>query len=189
MSGLIIGFVAGLVLMAFITFLVGRRARSRHVEEIQRYDDSIVDLRQERAEDKETNRRLRHELAARSPDRLIETAATAELDRDNALSERDQALDQLQLVQHDLTVATNRLADREAKLRQYREALHEIRVSLEAQDRTRTVEQAELIGSRTDDVPADLSEGLQADVPADVPSDVPADVMAQVESAEVTSGD
>lgn len=134
-TGLIAGLVAGFLLMALIMFLLNRRTKVRHASEIERYDASIVDLRQERAEDKETNRRLRHELVAQSPDRLVETARAAELERDSAVSERDQALEQLQLVQGDLSQANGRIADRENKLRQYREALKEIRVALEAQDR------------------------------------------------------
>lgn len=154
--GGILGFVAAIVLMSAVLFLITRRLQLRHREETRRYDESIVDLRQERAEDKETNRRLRHELVSLSPDRLIETASTAEFERDHAISERDQALEQLQLVQTDLGSASRRLADREAKLRQYREALKEIRMSLEAQDRGRTIAAAGgLIHTDTDEVPAE----------------------------------
>lgn len=159
--GLIIGFAAGLIVMGLVTFLYSRRLAVRHHDELQRYDESIVDLRQERAEDKETNRRLRHELVSRSPDRLVETATSAELERDSALSERDQALEQLHLVQGDLSVATGRLADRENKLRQYREALKEIRMSLEAQDRVRSVQAADgLIDTDTGEVPASALDGV-----------------------------
>lgn len=133
--GLIAGFAVAVVLMALFMFLSSRRLKDSHAAEIARYDESIVDLRQERAEDKETNRRLRHELAAQSPDRLVETTRSAELERDSAVSERDQALEQLNLVQGDLSQANGRIADREAKLRQYREALREIREALESQGR------------------------------------------------------
>lgn len=155
-TGLIVGFVAAVVLMCFVLFLITRRLRAQQGLEVERFEESIVDLRQERAEDKETNRRLRHELVSQSPGRLVETATTAEFDRDNAISERDQALDQLQLVQQDLASANRRLADRENKLRQYREALKEIRISLEAQDRVREVAGADnLIDTDTDEVPAE----------------------------------
>lgn len=155
--GVILGAVAAIVFMSVALFLVMRRLQMRHGLETQRYDESIVDLRQERAEDKETNRRLRHELVSLSPDRLIETASTAEFERDHAISERDQALEQLHLVQQDMTSATRRLADREAKLRQYREALKEIRMSLEAQDRGRgdLAAAGGLIDTDTDEVPAE----------------------------------
>jgi chromosome segregation ATPase len=163
MIGLIAGFVAGLVLMALILFVLRRRLISGHQAEIQRYDESIVDLRQERAEDKETNRRLRHELAAQSPERLVETTRSAEMERDNAVSERDQALEQLQLVQADLSQANSRITDREAKLREYREALKEIRVALEAQDRSgRSVQAANGL------IDTDTSELLAVPVAAEV---------------------
>ncbi|MGH1487887.1 MAG: hypothetical protein ACRBK7_00585 [Acidimicrobiales bacterium] len=186
--GLIAGFAAAVVLMALIMFLSGRRAKARQAEEIQRYDASIVDLRQERAEDKETNRRLRHELVSQSPDRLVETANAAELERDSAVSERDQALEQLQLVQQDLTQAHGRIADREAKLRQYREALKEIRVALEAQDRgaAGSMHAANgLIGTDTGELltgPADTMNSGDTVNPADTIS--PADTMNPVEAVD-----
>lgn len=168
LMGLIVGFVAAVIIMSFALFVVTRRLRVRHAEETSRYDESITDLRQERAEDKETNRRLRHELVSLSPDRLVEATTNAEFERDNALSERDQALEQLQLMQQDFGVANRRLADRESKLRQYREALKEIRISLEAQDRERSMPASadNLIDTDTDDVPADALMQLQADAPA-----------------------
>lgn len=168
--GLIVGFVAATLLLSGVMFLVIRRLRARQEAEIQRFDESILDLRQERAEDKETNRRLRHELVAQSPDRLVETATTASFERDQAVSERDQAVEQLNLVKQDLTMANSRIADREAKLRQYREALREIRISLEAQDRTRSVNAADgLIDTDTDEVPAEAlaqAEQERADLSA-----------------------
>lgn len=130
---LIVGFVVGVVLTVIVLTLVVRRIRSRHKAEVARYDESLVELRRERAEDKETNRRLRHELVAHSPQQLVQSASDAESHRDAAFSERDQALEQLHLVQADLTNANGKLADRENKLREYREALREIRESLEAQ--------------------------------------------------------
>lgn len=154
-TGLMVGFVAAVALMGLVGLLWNRRLKDAHTEEVRRYDASIVDLRQERAEDKETNRRLRHELISQSPDRLMETANAAELERATAVSERDQAIEQLQLVERDLTLANGRLADREAKLRQYREALKEIRMSLEAQDRGHTARAADgLIDTDTGDLPA-----------------------------------
>lgn len=156
-TGVIIGFVAAVALMCLLWFFITRNLREKHRREIDRYDESIIDLRQERAEDKETNRRLRHELAANTPDRLLESATNAEIERDSALVERDQALEQLDLVQSDLASANGRLADREAKLRQYREALKEIRISLEAQGRGPTAQPADgLIDTDTGDVPEEV---------------------------------
>ena len=134
---LILGFVVGVVLAAVLVIVIVRRLRARHRIDVQRYDESLIELRQERAEDKETNRRLRHELVARSPQQLVRNASDAELERDAAVSERDQAIEQLHLVQADLASANGKLADRESKLREYREALREIRESLEAQGQSR----------------------------------------------------
>lgn len=162
-TGGIIGFVAAVALMCLLWFLATRRTREQHRREMERYDESIIDLRQERAEDKETNRRLRHELAANTPDRLLESATRAEIDRDSALVERDQALEQLDLVQKDLAAANGRITDRETKLRQYREALKEIRISLEAQGRGTTAGAADgLIDTDTGDVPAEILAATEA---------------------------
>ncbi len=169
-TGVIIGFAVAVALMCLLWFVATRRTREQHRREIERYDESIVDLRQERAEDKETNRRLRHELAANTPDRLVESTTRAEIDRDSALVERDQALEQLDLVQKDLAAANGRITDRENKLRQYREALKEIRMSLEAQGRNAT---------------ADAAEGL---IDTDT-GEVPAEAMAAIESAEASAAE
>ncbi len=174
--GLIVGFVAAVILMSFLLFVVTRRLRLTHEDDTARYDEAIRDLRQERAEDKETNRRLRHELVSLSPDRLVETATNAEFERDAAAAERDQAIEQLHIVNQDLTVASRRLADRESKLRQYREALKEIRISLEAQDRDRGVAAAanDLIDTDTDEVPAEALIQLEPEPPSP-----PIDLQAQ----------
>lgn len=141
MSDLVLGLIAGAVgALAFAgigSWLYVRRLAMDHDEQIVGLDTTVLELRQEAAEDKETNRRLRHELAVKTPGHLLETATTAEMDRDSAISERDQAIEQLDLVQRDLAGAKTRLGHQDAKLRQYREALQEIRLSLEAQGRGR----------------------------------------------------
>lgn len=136
-TGLVIGAIAGFIVALLLGALLLRRARTRHADEMAEFDQSIIDLRQERAEDKETNRRLRYELATQTPEHLREVAQTAELERDSAVSERDQALEQLGLVQNALTDANERVNDRENKLMEYRAQLRDIRLSLEEQDRFR----------------------------------------------------
>ena len=147
MTDLVVGLLTGAALAALLVGILAvlavRRLQRRHEASIAVVDEAVLELRQERAEDKETNRRLRHQLAANTPDRLVETAVAAELARDGAISERNHAVEQLRLVQHDLNLAHSRLADRESKLRKYREALKEIRMSLEAQGRARTIGVAE----------------------------------------------
>ena len=140
--GLIIGATAAFLLTAVLSMLRAQRLTRRHGEHLADREATILELRQEAAEDKETNRRLRHELAVKTPGHLLETATAAEIQRDGALSERDQAMEQLDLVQRDLAAARTRLTAQDAKLGRYREALQEIRLSLEAQGRERGLESA-----------------------------------------------
>lgn len=135
--GLVVGGVVSLVIVGAGAWIYVRRLVATQAEQVAELDSAILELRQDAAEDKETNRRLRHELAVKTPGHLLETATSAEMERDGAISERDQAIEQLELVHRDLAGAKTRLADQEAKLRQYREALQEIRLSLEAQGRSR----------------------------------------------------
>lgn len=135
--GLIVGLLGCLVLVGLVAVFGLRRVRRQHADALVERDVALGDLRQELAEDKETNRRLRHELAVKTPGNLIETANAAEMERNSAISERDQAIEQLGLVERDLTMTRARLTEQETKLRRYREALQEIRLSLEAQGRSR----------------------------------------------------
>ena len=133
LSGLI-GLVLGVALGSAIFVALTRRQKASHEAEAAKYRGSLVELREERSTDKEINRRLRHELAANTPEGLATTAAEARSARDNAVIDRDHAVEQLEVAKADLEQASNRLADREAKLREYREALQEIRISLESKD-------------------------------------------------------
>ncbi len=132
--GGLLGFVLGAVLVAAFFLALSRKAKASHEAEAAEYRGSLVELKEERATDKETNRKLRHELAANTPEGLAATAAEARVDRDSAVVARDQAVQQLELAKTDLEQASARLADRESKLREYREALQEIRLSLESKD-------------------------------------------------------
>ena len=183
MTDLVVGLLMGVVIAAVVVgaacALAVRGLRARHRSERDELDDALLELRHERAEDKETNRRLRHQLAANTPDRLIETATTAELERDGAIRERNQAIDQLHLVQQDLKLANGKLADREAKLRKYREALKEIRMSLEAQGWTRNlgaaaamIDTAELTGVPVQSVPKAPVAPIARPVPEPEPEPV-----------------
>ena len=96
--GLGVGLLACLVLFGLLAVVWARRSRQRHADAVVERDAAIVELRQELAYDKETNRRLRHELAVNTPGNLLETANTAEIERNGAISERDQAIEQLGLV-------------------------------------------------------------------------------------------
>ena len=163
--GLVVGFFAAVIVMSFVLFTVSRRLKLQHANETAQHQESLIDLRQERSVDKETNRQLRHDLLAQGSDRLLETTKRAEFERDAAVSERDNALQQLHVVQQDFTAASSKLVDRESKLRQYREALQEIRMSLEAQDRERANAQT-VVGADVEETPGEAIAKLDAHGPA-----------------------
>ncbi|MDH4279898.1 MAG: hypothetical protein OEW83_17650 [Acidimicrobiia bacterium] len=153
--GLIIGFVVGSFLLSGLLYVAIKRVRSLQAARLATQEETIVDLRQELAEDKETNRHLRHQIHsltvgsdAAAPASVGAASVMHAVDIDTALSERDSARHELAETQRSLESVRARLADREDKLREYREAVKEIRLSLESQDRLR-----DLI-SITQDVPA-----------------------------------
>ncbi|MDH3301080.1 MAG: hypothetical protein OES24_11295 [Acidimicrobiia bacterium] len=142
--GLIIGFVVGSVLLSGLLYVAIQRVRASQAARLAAQDETIFDLRQELAEDKETNRHLRHQLHSLTggyDGAAFGSVDAAEvvhaLDLDTALSQRDAARRELADVQRSLESVRARLADREDKLREYREAVKEIRLSLESQDRLR----------------------------------------------------
>ena len=152
--GLIVGFAVGSLLLSALLYVVITRVRASQADRLAAQDETIADLRQELATDKETNRRLRHQihaLSAGSEGTAMPSIDLEEADRaaeiDQALSERDLARQELAETQRRLESARTRLTDREAKLREYREAVKEIRLSLESQDRLRG------LATITDDVP------------------------------------
>lgn len=135
--GLIVGFAIGAGMLSVLMVVMVRRVRSSNSAELATQRELVTELRQERSEDKETNRRLRHELhTARSLQYEADEryAPEREMDSDTAYLEREDALRRLADTQRRLDSISARLADREKKLHQYRDALKEIRLSLEAQD-------------------------------------------------------
>lgn len=180
--GLIIGFAVGSVLLSGLLLVAIGRVRAGQANRLAAQEETIVDLRQELADDKETNRRLRHQLHSlavgadgASFSSIEASAAIHGVDLDTALSERDMARQDLAETLRSLESVRARLADREDKLREYREAVKEIRLSLESQDRLRGILNTQDVPEDSEDVPAD-----PGDVPAD-PGDVPAN--AQVETS------
>lgn len=153
--GLIVGFVVGIALLSGLLYVAVQRVRAMQAERLAAQEDTIVDLRQELAEDKETNRRLRHQLHSLTSGSDgagigsgVADGAAQTFDIETALSQRDAARQELAETQRSLESVRARLADREDKLREYREAVKEIRLSLESQDRLRD------IITITQDVPA-----------------------------------
>ena len=72
--GVVIGVACGLVLALLVGFVLRRRRAKRHRSELAANNAAVRELRQEMAEDRQTNRRLRHELAVQTPKHLIEAA-------------------------------------------------------------------------------------------------------------------
>ncbi len=183
--GAIFGFVVAALLLGMVQIAVARRLAARYEGRLRRYDESILDLRQERTEDKETNRKLRRDLIANRPERLIESVTMAERERDSAISERDQAIEQLDLVQRDLSLADGQIKDRETKLREYHRALHEIRVSLESQDSVLGVVTADVSADAVGrSHPRDLSAMPDGPAPSDVSDAVSAPERADASALE-----
>lgn len=116
----VIGLAVGLLLFALLLPATNKRQRARHQAVIDRYEAELSELRQERADDRETNRRLRRELAINTPHSL---EATRE--------ERNRAIEELDKLSSELRHATMELADRDRSLREARLAIHDIRVQLE----------------------------------------------------------
>lgn len=116
----VIGLAVGLLLFALLLPATNKRQRARHQAALDRYEAELGELRQERADDRETNRRLRRELAINTPHSL---EATRE--------ERDRAIEELDKLSSELRHATMELADRDRSLREARLAIHDIRVQLE----------------------------------------------------------
>ncbi len=116
----LIGLAVGLLLFALLLPATNKRQRARHQAVIDRYEAELSELRQERADDRETNRRLRRELAINTPHSL---EATRE--------ERNRAIEELDKLSSELRNTTIELADRDRSLREARLAIHDIRVQLE----------------------------------------------------------
>ncbi len=142
--GLIIGFAVGSFSLSGLLHVAIKRLRASQADRLASQEETIVDLRRELAEDKETNRQLRHQIHSLAAGAdgvaigLIEGGtATQGVDIDTAVSELDLARRELAETQRSLESVRARLADREDKLREYREAVKEIRLSLESQDRLR----------------------------------------------------
>jgi len=143
--GLIIGFVVGSVVLSGLMYVVVDRVRRQQADRLSNQEETISDLRLEMAEDRETNRRLRHQLHALSGGATegMDGVVDGRFDTETLLTERDQAREDLAELQRAMESVRARLTDREAKLSEYREVVKEIRLSLEAQDRLRGLDSVE----------------------------------------------
>ena len=161
MTEMIIGFAVGVLLLSVLMFIAVQRARQQSASRLTRQQETIADLRLELAEDKENNRLLRHQLhslSSASADRVIGSGGELAIEAfDEKIirltNERDQARLDLADVRMSLETTMARLEDRESKLHEYREAVKEIRLSLEGQDNL-----SDII-TVTQDVPAKAQAG------------------------------
>ena len=116
----VLGIIAGVIGVAVIVPSLNKRHAVRHQAEIDQYEQLVIDLRREQANDRETNRRLRHELAISTPQHF-----------ENTREERDSAIEELDKLHSELRETTLELANRDRSLREARLAIHDIRVELE----------------------------------------------------------
>jgi chromosome segregation ATPase len=144
--GLIIGFGVGVVLLSALLVVAVQRTRRQSADRLAAQQATIADLRLELADDKENNRRLRHEVHALSSSISGSAPPAGPNDFDAVdekigllIGERDEARRELAETRMALESTRARLDDREAKLSEYRAAVQEIRLSLEGQDSLRNL--------------------------------------------------
>lgn len=121
LSSFVLGMVVGVLVCTALFTLARRQLRLNNRTQIEKYEQTILDLRQERAEGREANRRLRHELAVSTPESLEATRSN--------LAEADERIASLEA---DLVEAGEQLTVRDRSLREARLAIQEIRLQLEA---------------------------------------------------------
>ncbi|MEM9134481.1 MAG: hypothetical protein AAGE88_19180 [Actinomycetota bacterium] len=121
LSSFVLGMVVGLLACIAIFVLARRQLRLNNRTQIEQYEQTILDLRQERAEGREANRRLRHELAVSTPEHLEQTRA-----------DLADATERIESLEADLLAAGEQLTVRDRSLREARLAIQEIRLQLEA---------------------------------------------------------
>lgn len=121
LSSFVLGMVVGLLACTAVFMLARRQLRLNNRSQIEQYEQTILDLRQERAEGREANRRLRHQLAVNTPENLEQTRA-----------DLAEANERMQSLEADLIAAGEQLTVRDRSLREARLAIQEIRLQLEA---------------------------------------------------------
>ncbi len=116
----VVGLALGALVMAVLAAAVARRIRLTGRVQLEQYEETIVELRHERTEGREVNRRLRHELAVSTPEHLEQTQ-----------DELRAARDRIEALERRLSDTTDELSARDRSLREARLAIQEIRLQLE----------------------------------------------------------
>ncbi len=157
LSALLTGFAIGAIVFSVLMLVVVRNVRKGLADDMARKDRELDEARREAADDRETNRRLRHEIHQLQSGRIEPATVGApsesvgiggynshfgdepSWDADIADIEQTSAahaesLAEIESLQRQLADANVQIAESDAKLKRYREALTEIRLSLEARD-------------------------------------------------------
>lgn len=137
-----VGFLIGSVAFGILMMLTIGRIQRKTSAQVEAAQTTIQDLRTELAEDKENNRMLRYQLNQAQSDQSAVTGTEVTEEADSSQREtieiltaqRDEANKVLAETVEELDLVSEKLADRERKLRDYRDALKEIRLSLESSD-------------------------------------------------------
>lgn len=187
LTALLVGFAVGAFVFSLLMLAVVRNVRNSISDDLADKDSAIDELRKEAAADRETNRRLRHEMHGLRTGRAVadlaggpadtaqqgmaevsvdepiiditdaETAEVPVVEVDEQPATAEQAAE-ISRLQDELVAAKHQIAERDEKLRTYREALTEIRLSLESRDPLNNLVQI------TEEVPpspqADASTGV-----------------------------
>ena len=167
----VLGMIAGVIAVALVLPSMNRRLAAKHQAEIDQYERLVGDLRRERADDRETNRRLRHQLAIRTPQNY-----------ENTLEERDSAIGELEKLHTELRHTTLELADRDRSLREARLAIHDIRVELE-RNRFAAEEAADALHAAQEELATD-EQPLDEHVEGSLDRDIDVDDVAAIEGEE-----
>ncbi len=155
LPALLIGFAIGAIVFSVLMLVVVRNVRKGLADDMAAKDRALDESRREAAEDRETNRRLRHEihqlqhgysdnLAQPSAQDLSHGGLVGQSSADQSWKPASPVLAtvapdvdaqvEIAALKDDLEDASLQIAAGEAKLKRYREALTEIRESLEARD-------------------------------------------------------
>ena len=117
----VLGVAVALLACSALFMLTRRQMRLSNRAQVEKYEQTVLDLRQERAEGREANRRLRHELAVSTPEHLESTRG-----------ELAEATERIETLEAELLDAREQLVVRDQSLREARLAIQEIRLQLEA---------------------------------------------------------
>ncbi len=164
LSALLTGFAIGAVVFSVLMLAVVRNVRKGLADDMAAKERALDEIRREASEDRETNRRLRHEIhqmqhgqyalasvgsgpsgatvgegyddypGSAPSEPSWPSPSDGDDGADQSAGDHADALIQIDSLEAELKDANLRIAASESKLKRYRETLTEIRESLEARD-------------------------------------------------------